>query len=499
MPSKIHLIAVADLHFVSDRNYQCPGGHRQTSLGLEFLSRVLFRIRNNPPDALVLLGDFGDKPDLASATSDLQEIVSLVRQTKIPAVMVRGNHDLPEKDFLAIAEDLARPKIVSGFVLYPFHDLYRADETCLRPRETLNNLEKFCLENPTRPVVALQHNIVWPLLEVGYPMNLANSQEIADTYQKLPVCLSLSGHYHVGVPLQVYQGVFYLTAPAVCELPFSYLEVVLRADKSVEVKQPALSNNVSLPDVHCHTEFAYCGTTVRANLAIERARMFNCSRQVLTEHTTQLYVSPEEFSQTIFMKKPDLIRKCREEKRDRMENFLTTMKKLRSDFVLLGGEVELDYHQNITLLPEDQENFDLLLGAIHWLPEEALNQGNRLLEKSFLSACERLCHSGIQILAHPFRIFRRYKLPIPTHLYPKVADILIQTGVAAEINFHTNQPDPKFFLVCLEKGGKLALGTDAHCLEEAGDLSRHLDFLTNHLGLTEFDTAIFQPERKVYF
>ncbi|HPP12684.1 MAG TPA: metallophosphoesterase [bacterium] len=489
----MRLLVVADLHAVLEPDYECSCHFRKTHLSLEFLQRVIFRAREKTPDALLILGDFIDQPCLKTAKADFEKIVTLLRKTSWPTVIVRGNHDLPEEVFLAIAGDLARPKEVSGYLLYPFHDRYHADETCRRPEKALKVFQQVCLSKPSRPVIALQHNLVYPPLDVGYPMNFENGEEILETYLGLPVCLSLSGHCHTGVPLQFYRGLPFLTAPALCEAPFPYL--LVEVGERIEVKQETLVASQALPDVHCHTEFAYCATTVKGELAVDRSRLFNCSRLVLTEHSTQLYVTPEEFSQAIFMKKPGLIEKSREGKTDRMPNFLTAMKRWRSDSVLLGAEVELDCDRKITLLPEDRKNFDLLLGAVHWLPEEAVSEGGKRLEQTFLSACEILCTSGIAVLAHPFRIFRRYKLPVPTHLFSVLARLLKETGVAAEINFHTNQPDPEFFRICLEKGVKLATGTDAHCLEEAGDLQRHLDFLTNKLEIADPVAVIFQPGR----
>jgi len=495
MGKPFRLLVLADLHVASQSGYRASCPERKTHLSLELFQQVLFRYREDPPAAIVVLGDFLDQPSLPGAREDFQRIVSLLRETGWPAVIVQGNHDLPEEDFLAVAGDLAVEKEISGFLLYPFADRYLPDETCFRTEESLERFRKVCLEKPGRPVIALQHNVVYPCLEQNYPMNFNNSQEIISCYSQLSVQLSLSGHYHHGLPCQERAGVQYLCVPSLCEPPFSYLMVEI-ADR-VQVKKETLVNTFPLPDVHCHTEFAYCATTVNARLAVEKSQLFQCRCLVLTEHSAQLYLSAEDFWQANFLKKPGLIRVSRERKQDRMEKFLSTVKPLRCEFTLLGLEVELDYEGKLTVLPEDRENFDLLVGAIHWLPEDSVSQGHRKLEKSFLSACEKLCVSGIQVLAHPFRIFRRYQLQAGKHLYSPLARILAETKVAAEINFHTNIPEPEFFQLCLEKGVKLATGTDAHCLEEVGDLSRHFQFLTEKLQIKDLDAVVFQPVRKI--
>ena len=63
------------------------------------------------------------------------------------------------------------------------------------------------------------------------------------------------------------------------------------------------------------------------------------------------------------------------------------------------------------------------------------------------------------------------------HLYPLIADLLADSGVAAEINFHTNQPEPEFFRLCLERGVRLSLGSDSHELSEFGEFWPHLRVL----------------------
>ena len=65
----------------------------------------------------------------------------------------------------------------------------------------------------------------------------------------------------------------------------------------------------------------------------------------------------------------------------------------------------------------------------------------------------------------------------PVHLYGIVADMLAASGVAAEVNFHTNIPDILFIEACLERRVKIALGTDSHALWEVGELMPHLSVL----------------------
>lgn len=256
----------------------------------------------------------------------------------------------------------------------------------------------------------------------------------------------------------------------------------------------------SFYDSHCHTEFAYCATDIKADRAIERSRLAGCSGIALVEHAGQLYLNPDDFWQARFLKDPGLIRRQREEKKDRMDEFKKAMLTKKSDFVRLGLEVECDRKGRLTFLEEDRPGIDFLIGAVHWLPEEVMAKGQKDVNKAFVQFCENLCTGGIAILAHPFRFFLRHEMQRPTELYPVLARLLRETGVAAELNFHTNQPDPKFFRLCLENGVKIATATDAHSLEEVGNFMLHLDFLKKLLPVENFVKVLcpgISPESRV--
>jgi len=67
------------------------------------------------------------------------------------------------------------------------------------------------------------------------------------------------------------------------------------------------------------------------------------------------------------------------------------------------------------------------------------------VERGFMMVTEKLLQQGVKVLAHPFRFFRRHGMETPRHLFRPMAKLLAAYGVAAELNFHTNEPDPEFF------------------------------------------------------
>jgi putative hydrolase len=75
------------------------------------------------------------------------------------------------------------------------------------------------------------------------------------------------------------------------------------------------------------------------------------------------------------------------------------------------------------------------------------------------------------------RIFRRTGWEAPPVLFEPTARLLREHGVAAEINFHTNQPPVEFVRCCLDSGVRFSFGSDAHNLAEIGDFACHMALL----------------------
>jgi len=140
-------------------------------------------------------------------------------------------------------------------------------------------------------------------------------------------------------------------------------------------------------------------------------------------------------------------------------------------------------------LEEDREGWDLLVGAVHMLPE-AYSEN---VERGFMMVTEKLLQRGVKVLAHPFRLFRRRGMEVPKHLFKPVAEMLAKYKVAAELNFHTNEPDPEFFRLCLEEGVPIALGSDAHALYEVGEFAPHIEFLRKLAVEGNLKNILFYP------
>ncbi len=466
----LRLLLVGDIHYSGSADGGSPLPERKSEFGLEFVKRLKDTACDGGFDAVVFMGDLVDDGPAPGAREDVRALVSEAKAWHIPSFFIRGNHDPGEKTFAGLTGMNLPYVLMKNRLLYFFSDSFSERDLCRRRESDLSRFREAVKKHAGAKAIVFQHNPVHPEIESSYPYNLVNAREVHETFKDCGVSLSVSGHYHRGRELFSKDGVEYLTVPSLCEFPYSFLEVEVRAG-GTRVSRGSLSPAPALWDNHCHSEFAYCAEDVSVDSVCRRAEIFGLEYVAFTEHAAQLYLSREEYVRGDFYSNPGLIRKSTD---GRMECY----KKRVRDFAgtaKLGLEVEADGNGELALPPEDIRGLEVLVGAVHYLP-----RGRQ--ELLFMRANEALLKNGVQVIAHPFRFFRRANLPVPESLFRPLALLLRDFGAAAEINFHTNDPPPAFFGICLEEGVKLSIGSDGHNLLEVGDLSRHTGFL-KMLGL----------------
>lgn len=247
-------------------------------------------------------------------------------------------------------------------------------------------------------------------------------------------------------------------------------------------------------DCHCHTELAYCNSGVTAQQAVEGSRLAGLGGVCLTEHAPQLYCTPDEFWGV------EHINRCawRDNPASRVEIFKTLVSQYSADpFVRVGFEVELDIEGNLTITDEDRRWAEVIVGAMHWLPGEFREYSETKFIDEFMDANRKMLLGGVDILAHPFRLFPSHKRPVDKTLYPVMADMLKESNTAAEINLHhTSSPDPEFFAICIGSGVKISLGSDSHFPHQVGKLHSNLEVLQQAAGREDVSEYLYYPGAK---
>ncbi len=486
--SSITFLAISDLHYTGLARQTAQAPQLRGELAQTLLKKVFLRLSHMgvQPDLTVLLGDLTEDGADRSAELDLTSLLGELTRSNIPVLAVPGNHDLAPTAFNTFFNCAPGLHEIGGYGFIVFNDVYAENHECTRSDEALALTKKIAEEHPGLPLIALQHPPIYPAIDSHYPYRPTNAAEIIDSFQKAGVILSLSGHYHKGQKARVHEGVLYHTVSALCEQPFRFSLIRITGTR-VEIEELNLAMQIpNIIDVHCHTEHAYCGTTVDTAPCIALSQALGVATLCITEHAFQLYFDKKDAMCFKWQRDPALVESVwATPERHRMAAYQRFAQKLRSPFVKIGLELDLYDNGKLLLAPEDEEaDWDILVGAIHFIQDFSPGKtSQKEAEALFIRDVEHLVGYDIDVLAHPFRFFSRNRLESPTHLYPVVADLLADSGVAAEVNFHTHQPDPEFLRQCAEKGVKLALASDTHDLAEAGEFWPHVNVL-RQAGIT---------------
>ncbi len=480
--NELRLLVLADPHVaLHPRTIAAVHESRNGGLGLELLRRAIEDARNRGGfDAIASVGDVLNDGHAPDAEAELRLVAAELQRAvpDVPLLVVPGNHDGDPQRLLQTLGTRAGGHDINGCRLFVFVDHYDESDVCTRPADQQQAFVDWA-EKGSGPIVVLQHNPLTPEIEGDYPYMLVGREKVMADYARLGVLASLSGHYHQGQAPRVADGVTYFTAAALCEGEWPYAVATIRGREiDIERRQLRLPEQLGLIDGHAHTEFAYCGRNTSADGVIDRARRIGLAGVRLVEHAPQLYCSKEQFWVGRHIFEPALWHRA---EHSRTKAFRSAMMPRRDGFAKIGLEVELDADDRLTLHDEDRW-VDLLVGAIHWLKRDPREMTDAEMGSLFMATCEGLIAGGAKVLAHPWRIFSWARRPVPTDLYNPLADLLAATGTAAEINFHVNWSDPAFFAACVERGAKIAFGSDAHELYEVGSFGPHLDVLRQAAG-----------------
>lgn len=480
MPEPLDILVVSDLHYRNQS--QTPPSHsiRRAEFGRILLRKSLHRMSHLGihPSLIILLGDLVDDGLADGAEKDLVELADTLKIMGIPTLVVHGNHDGDPSRYASLFTQPGFHEF-GGYGFMVFNDIVSAGDVTTRPSSAIRRIEEIAAEYPDLPLVALQHNPIHPRIDSDdYPYLLSNSAEILDSYSRAEVMLSLSGHYHPGqAPTRVGSLTTY-TVPALCESPFTFAHLRLTGREVTVTEHRLKMDAPGLTDSHCHTEYAYCGTGISARQCLQLSTLLGTETIGLAEHAFQLYFDAKEAWSFRWQTDPAAVQTAWKNRAGRMDEYRRFVSGFRTTNVKLGLEVDLCADGRLLLAPEDADGWDFLVGAIHSIPSFVKGQTSQIeAEALFLRDTERLLARGIQVLAHPFRFFPRSGMATPTHLYPVVAELLQTYGVAGEVNFHIYQPDPVFVKECVQRGVKIALGSDGHDLIETGELAPHLRVL----------------------
>jgi histidinol phosphatase-like PHP family hydrolase/calcineurin-like phosphoesterase family protein len=484
------IIILGDLH------YGEPSLPERGEMAPLLLRRAVDRIEKFiRPDAVLVLGDLIDDEKDAKAGEKWAELREILDELSMPSIVLPGNHDGDPASFYRVFERPPEWVDIHDVRFLPFVDP-SAPEWNARREDY--ELERFAHARKgfLGTLVSVQHV---PLVEPGQGgsrFGYVNMDAIREAAVLHGVTLSLSGHEHRGVDTTHTTGLRSIATPAFDTPPFTFLEVRIEKE-SVRVLRHdlALPESLRLFDWHVHSPFAFCGHGLDFATEVRIAKDFGLAGFGFSEHSGQLYFTKKANTESLFY--TDGIEYA-EERNSRIGDYFEMSRALAPE-AAVGLEVDCDVQGRVILLPEDRERSDFLLGALHYLSEfRHRNPSYARLFEEFLDLTDGIASSGIDVLAHPFRIFLKLGLTIPEFVYEEVVDILSENGVAMELSFGAGGPPAPFIRQCLERGVKIAFGSDSHELYQIGDLAPHVSFLRHAVGFNGDLGDVLLPPPRVF-
>ena len=472
----MRIAIIADIHYSSAEQKTCMV--RETGVADTILLRAVVRLnRLVRPDLTIVAGDLVNRGGEAYGPHDMAVIARLLKALKSPVIVIPGNHDGPADAFYSF---FPRPERIVQFgnvrfVVNPADEERPGYNAWRAPHDI--GLIALARLGFGGQLVVLQHTPCYPVGTADCPYNYLNAAEITAAEAAAGVRLSISGHHHEGfAPFRAANGVTYFAAPALCEPPFTIPYVDLdeatgRMEWHAEPLQ--LDRRLALVDTHIHTHLAYCNENLTLPKTQYLANMFGLKDFMLSEHSGHLLCSHDDYitapCQEMAFKPEDW----------RGDAYFAETTAGGVPPAHVGLEADIRFDGSYLAHPKDLARAGFLIGAIHAMKclRQKETPSEETLRDHFLWLCSRIVENGCLSLAHPFRIFRRAGLPIPPGCFEPLVRMLKESGTAAEINFHTNEPPVEFFRMAIDAGVKLTLGSDTHNLYEIGDFALHLDFL----------------------
>jgi len=466
------VVILTDLHFSKSANQAIPD--RKNEFADVFLLRAVHRLnRYIKPDLVFIGGDLINEPDSEERLELLAELKKTIDLIEAPTIVIKGNHD-PNKDvFESVMGKQADHLDINGLRFVAFDDPEEPGYNASRTDSELERMIQLGSEFDG-PLVSLQHVPLFPIKTELCPYNYTNADEIVKIMHETNYVLALSGHYHEGFELLDHEGIAYITGRALCEKPFGYAIIKISSDGKVSCEQENLSmpENSHLVDHHVHTNMAYCNENMDISKASALGKLFNLDGIVISEHSAHLYFNRENYGQRLqYFEGMEA-----DTTNNRVAEYSALYANEADDFCRFGMEVDYDKQGKPTIEQSIWDKLEFRNGSVHVL-DIGENPDMQAIEKEFLFLTEAVAASGVDVLVHPFRIFKRHGLTVPRYLFTSTVDILKRYGTAVEINYHTNEPPAEFFRMCIENGIKLSLGSDSHNLYEVGEFYAHLKFL----------------------
>ena len=222
--SKLRIGYFTDSHLREKAPGTSGSERRQCRLMKTRLEECVETWRVAEVDLIVGTGDTIDDATQPEAPEDLAIVRNILDRLAVPKIMIPGNHDPYPGVFYEVFDRPSFLTVMGRYQFLSFLDYCEpGDNASERDERSIERMSKALTYNPkdVAMTVALQHYEIYPEGLTGYPYNYKNAATIRKAMQKSKAkILSVSGHYHRGIPLTEHKGVTYFVGKALCEEPF---------------------------------------------------------------------------------------------------------------------------------------------------------------------------------------------------------------------------------------------------------------------------------------
>ncbi len=155
--------------------------------------------------------------------------------------------------------------------------------------------------------------------------------------------------------------------------------------------------------------------------------------------------------------------------REKLDQMLQDIRLARQDakIPLLAG-IEANITNRYGVLDVDEtfiRKLDLLSVGIHDIETAG---GTDLVHEYLARATKAIERQKIDVFSHPFYFDKNLLSGLSCDDIEEFIDLAAARNVAMEINAKYKVPDDSFLRLCLKKGVKLSVGSDAHRIAEVG-------------------------------
>ena len=169
---------------------------------------------------------------------------------------------------------------------------------------------------------------------------------------------------------------------------------------------------------------------------------------------------------------PDFVKEIRESN-DKFKNKCLFL--IGTEVKILNDKGELDLSKKI------KEMCDLVMASVHRFPDEKgkimHTQGNYTKDQAIMMEFElasaAIENQDVDIIGHPFGMsLKRFKAKPPWELFVKLIKKAKKFDKVIEVNFHYHKSYKKIIEECLNNGTLISFGSNAHSINELGQISK---------------------------